>query len=125
LNDEQRRVVRSAFPYGCTPAQFRRLMQAVVATEREGCTASFIAYGVRVVIEDDDAPWDALARQVEFLKEDMRRTVVRFEAPLFRIPDFRDWLEAHRRDPEVRSWIQEVEGRRMRCNCLLVWRHDL
>jgi hypothetical protein len=125
LNDEERRIVRSAFPYGCSPAQLRRLMQAVVAASREGCPASFIAYGVRVLVEDDDAPWDALARQVAFLKEDMRRTAVEFDEPLFRIPDFRDWLDAHRDDAEVRAWIQEVEGRRMRCNCLLVWRHDL
>ena len=96
LNDTQRRLVRSAFPFGCTAAQFRRLMQGVVSAKRSGCPDTFIAYGVGALLEDDQAPWEALARQVEFLREDVREVGICFKAPIYDVPALRAWLSAHR-----------------------------
>ena len=125
LNDEQQRIVRAAFPFGCSPAQLRRLMQAAATAERQGCTPSFIAYAVRVTMGGDDAPWDALARQVRFLKTDLHNLREEFGTDIAGIASLRDWLDAHRGDPTVKAYIRGFPGTRERCNALLRWRRDL
>jgi hypothetical protein len=120
LTDEQRRLVRSAFPYGCTLNQFRRLMQEVVSAERSGHAASFIAYGLRTVA-NGEAPWDALARHVALLQDDVRWAASHFDPGLYDARTLRAWLAACRDDPAVRAWAQEDPGRRARCNALFRW----
>jgi hypothetical protein len=119
LNDEQLRVVRTAFPHGCSLRQFQCLMQAVTTAERLGVPHAYLE---RALAWDspDMTPWKMLEHHVERLRKDASEAAWMFDKPLRDIRAYLRFIAADSsiNDPQVRSWVRGDGDRRRRANAL-------
>ena len=114
---EEKHIVGTVFPHGCTDPQRQRLLQAVVQGRRMGAPYWFIRRAA--LWHPELAPWKSIERELALLVEDAMESAAKFDLPLFTIPAYRNFLAGNVNNPSVRSWIRSEEQRCKRANAML------